>query len=849
MSHRARGRTGVVLLALTGAAFAQDAPPSGAAPPTDPTVPADAPAAEPAVSTPDASARPASIGISIGEIVVTAQKREESINDVPLAISAVDGATLKDLGVTDTRDLSKIVPGFTAADNGYNTPVYTLRGIGYADTTYTATQTVGVYVDEVPLPYAVMTKGVSLDLDRVEVLKGPQGHLYGRNTTGGVINYIARKPTDAFEYSVAGTYANYETTEVEGYVSGPLLENVSGRLAARGVNSRKGWQYSITRPDDTLGQVNRKSARAMLDWKPADDTLVRFIADGWIDRSDTQAPQSIGLFAQNPFVPNNPEFVDQLVAASPVLGPVLLPLVGQNVTLSPGTRNHPTIDADTDSVRIADWKPGGIGPEAYPVDGKHQRHDDYFWRTALTAKTGIGAGNLTGIVSYGEVTSDGTAIDNSGLTVTNTDQVIFAGIETTAVELRLDMPLSESLDWMLGANASRDKGYEDHFVYTTATSALFPNPLNDTNPVATAINTSGRTEAEGYSAFTKLDWRLTDQWLASVALRYTREKRDFIGCLYQTEESTGVGTGPLFAAVALVRYQAVNDVENGDCLGLDENGQSGPYNGELKEDNVSGRASITWFATDDVMAYLSYARGFKSGGFPVVNSSLQSQYFPTQQEKLLAWEIGSKTTVVPGLLHVNVAAFDYSYHDKQLLSYFKDAIFGVLPLAVNIPKSRVYGAELDFQVTPLRGLFLSFAGAYIHARVEEFIGTTADGQVDRDFAGDRFNFTPTWTYTVLADYTMAVTGTMEAGVGVDYAYQGKTNATIEGDPLYELRENGKLNARLRFGPSDSRWSVMAWGRNLTNEFSAAGVFRTADSVARTTGMPRTYGLTLTYNGF
>ena len=143
---------------------------------------AAAPAAGPAVT-------------RIEEIVVTATRRDGYIDDIPTSISAYGGDDLKAIGVRDTRELSKLVAGFTYADSGFNTPIYTLRGVGFADSSFANQSTVGVYLDEVALPYPVMTKGPNLDLRRVEVLKGPQGTLYGRNSTGGTINYIANKPT------------------------------------------------------------------------------------------------------------------------------------------------------------------------------------------------------------------------------------------------------------------------------------------------------------------------------------------------------------------------------------------------------------------------------------------------------------------------------------------------------------------------------------------------------------------------------------------------------------------------------------------------------------------------------
>lgn len=134
----------------------------------------------------------------IEEIVVTATRRNGYIDDIPASISAYGGEDLKAVGVHDTRDLAKLVAGFTAADSGFNTPIYTLRGVGFADSSFANQSTVGVYLDEVTLPYPVMTKGPNLDLRRVEVLKRPQGTLYGRNSTGGTINTIVNKPTKTF---------------------------------------------------------------------------------------------------------------------------------------------------------------------------------------------------------------------------------------------------------------------------------------------------------------------------------------------------------------------------------------------------------------------------------------------------------------------------------------------------------------------------------------------------------------------------------------------------------------------------------------------------------------------------
>ena len=167
------------------------------------------------------------------EIVVTAQKREQNINDVGMTIDVATGDALKTAGVTDTFDIGKLVSGFSANMNYYGSPIYTIRGIGFQDTALASPQTVSVSIDQMPIPFAPMASGAILDVERVEVLKGPQGTLFGMNTTGGAINYIANKPTREFEGGFSIGAASFGEIDVSGYLSGPLSETLSARVAVR----------------------------------------------------------------------------------------------------------------------------------------------------------------------------------------------------------------------------------------------------------------------------------------------------------------------------------------------------------------------------------------------------------------------------------------------------------------------------------------------------------------------------------------------------------------------------------------------------------------------------------------
>ena len=200
-------------------------------------------------------------GTTVTELVVTAQKREESIQDVPLSITAASGETLTELGVTDTSQLDKIVPGFTYTPSFYGTPIYTIRGVGFLDTSLAGSPTVTVYVDEVPLPFSILSTAATLDPERVEVLKGPQGTLFGSNATGGAVNYVAAKPSDTFDAGADVTWSRFNQVDAQGFITGPLTDTLSGRIALRTVQGGR-WQESYTRPGKEWGEQDLIQGRA-----------------------------------------------------------------------------------------------------------------------------------------------------------------------------------------------------------------------------------------------------------------------------------------------------------------------------------------------------------------------------------------------------------------------------------------------------------------------------------------------------------------------------------------------------------------------------------------------------------
>jgi iron complex outermembrane receptor protein len=789
----------------------------------------------------------------IEALVVTAQKRKQSINDVPITISAFAGEDLANLGVTDVRDIGALVPALSVNDSGQGTPIYTLRGVGFNETTYTATGTVGLYVDEVNLPYSAMSKGLSVDLERVEVLKGPQGTLYGRNTTGGLINQIANKPGHSFEAGGSVSYGSFKTTDAQMFISGPFSDTVGGRLAVRGVNADEGWQYSNTRPDDHLGKVRKFSGRGALEWKPDDALQFRFVLEHWKDSSQPQAPQAVGLNPQNG-----------------IFG---------SAALSPRVTNYPLVPLDGADPQVADWNP----------DRDWKRNDNFLsqalradWKLTDTVQ-------LTTLVSHMRVEANGSDDIQSGFDFYNLESSTTAFIDTSAIESRLSGKWGESFNWLAGVNVSKDRASEDHYVLIDTESAFFPfqaplladlatqgidlgavvagipgapgqytgilNSLqNGGSPLTNRFHSQGRSVTRQYAAFVNTDWEFVDTLTLNLGARYTRNQQDFAGCSREAQESVGLGAYNLSTILSFLnaaQYTAQTGqpgrpsvAQKTDCFSVGADGNRDEFQDELNEHNVSGRVALSWEPVRETLFYVSLSRGYKAGGFPVLNACCKYQFTPTRQEELLASEVGAKLSWWQRRLQTNFAMFYYDYKDKQLLTKQKDPVFGPLPVLRNAPRSHVYGAEFDLQARPLYGLFLQLAGSYTKTQIDEFVSTNDAGQT-QDFSGRPFNFSPEYEINAIADYTWLI-GQWNLGVGADAQRTGETNGTLAQSRAYDMPAYTLLGARVHLQSSNQRWTAAVFGRNLTNEFYSTASFNIGDSIARFAGRPRTVGVSLGY---
>ena len=734
--------------------------------------------------------------VPVGDIVVTAQKRSERLSDVPLAVTAASGEQLVKQGITDTTQLTKLVPSLTYQISDYGTPIFTIRGVGFKDFSLGATPAVTTYIDQVPLPYSVLTRGATLDLERVEVLKGPQGTLFGQNSTGGAINYIAAKPTDSLHAGMTLGYSRFDRVEAEGFVSGPLGPTLSARIAVRH-ESQDGWQKSYTR-NDTLGDANFNNARFLLDWKPSSAVRFELNVSGWHDRSETQAMQFEAFTPSNP----NPQPINQQVFDA--------------------IANYPIAPRND---RAADWDAGSS-----------YRRNDKFYLLSLHGDWDIAPDTtITSITSYSHYTTR-SPFDVDGTDYPNLDIFKIGLLKSFSQELRLAGKFG-ALRYTLGANYQHEVADESDRDVFRATN-VFVGPFYF--PDGTLID---KQRVKTKSVFGDLRYALTDSLTAQISGRYSDQHRHFAGCY------ADYGDGASSAAFGAVTGTIVPP---GSCVTISTTTFQSPpiITSNLNQDNVSWRANLSWKATADTLLYASVTKGYKAGSYSVPAAVLDTQLDPVTQESVIAYEAGLKTSFADRKAQLTGAVFYYDYKNKQLNGNVLNPLFGPQQQLINIPKSRVYGAEVELVLRPVEGLRFSGGVTYLNSRVQRDPVGPAQALDPLGgagtYVGERFPNTPRWLGVADGEYDLPTSGSVRPFLGGTVTYRSQANASFGELALFRLPSYALLDLRAGVESVNEKWRVQVFGRNVTNRYYWVGVSRNIDTVSRFAGQPATYGVQLSY---
>jgi iron complex outermembrane recepter protein len=785
----------IVAIVSAGAARAQA---EGAAPSSS--------ASAAAMPAPEPSAAGATHGVQ--EIVVTAQKRAQSLTDVPMSITAATGDKLAEQGVKSTADLSRIVPGFNYTESAYSTPVYTLRGVGFYDTSLGAKSTVAVYTDEVPIPFAIETQGATLDLQRVEVLKGPQGTLFGQNSTGGAINYIAAKPTQTFHAGGEIGYQQYGQFDANGYVTGGLTNTLTARLA---VMTQQGgdWQKSYTR-DDKLGGKNFTTGRLLVDFKPTDRLRFELNLNGFINKSDGQAAQYIAFTPLN----QNPAHYGVL----------------------------PTYPLAPHNDRAADWSPDN-----------RPKHNDRYYAASFRGDYDLGDHlTLTSITAYSHYKPD-YKIDTDGGSFNAYFYTVTGKIDAISQELRLTGKLGSHLQYIIGGNYSHEHVLENNEEGPSPdeTAAYQLTDVVGTPPFFHYRQFSNQ-KFENKAVFANVDYDI-GKFTIHGGVRYTDAKIRYSGSTCDIDGGLAAGIGTLLNAIrGQAGLPADISIPQGGCVTIyDDPTQSnfltpGIVSSSLHQHNVSWRGGVDYKVNPRTMFYVSVSKGYKSGSYPLLSASGASQLRPVTQESVLAYEAGLKATLLDHTLQVSAAGFYYDYNNKQLKGRIvgNPDIFGPLETLVNIPKSSIKGGEMQFDIAPAKGLNFTIASTYIDSKIKRnFTNYTQYGDVV-DFGGESFPFTPKIQVMVDGQYEFPVSNDFDAFFGSSVTYQSKTNSALGDIALLKIDDYALVDARFGFATADKKYRLTFFGRNLANKYYWTNATRIIDTTVRLAGRPRTFGATL-----
>lgn len=738
--------------------------------------------------------------VTLEEIVVTARKVSENIQDIPLSITALSGDALEDRSVREVRDLSATVPNVViqASNNDPGSATVAIRGQTQAGILLTLDSSVGLYFDGVNIPRAHGLRTALVDIQRVEVLRGPQGTLYGRNTTGGAVSFVTKDPTERLEGYGQVTLGNYDQQTALGVVNLPLSDNLAVRVVAQ-KGKRDG--YGENANGHELESEDTTYFRTKAKW--TSENVTALLTADYFDHDAGGG-------------------ITKLVGLSPAFGTT--PEGGAITRQAAAELGLPATAAGWAAAAAA--LKGQIGGDPYRTtsiddtfsDNKGQSvalSVDWSLDDSLTLRSVTG---YRGFTTHNLIDLDGSsAIANSSRQ--NTDADFYSE------ELQL-LGDGEGFNWVLGAYASYEEGNE--------------NSIANSTP---ALNANARTfldgdvENESRALFAQGNYQLTSALTLTLGARYTWETKKLVS---RNRILNANGTVTTRLPVQLQDDPAVCTATPANCTASFSDTYSDP----------SWLASLNYKITDDVMVYGKVTRGFRGGGQNLRGLSTVINFTPFEPETVTEYEAGLKASLADNRLRLNLAVYQDDYKDVQRQASV--IIAGAqTSLITNAASAKLRGAEAEIDWLLTDELSLRGNVGYNHAKYDSFPDATLGDRSGEDWP------TPDWTYAIGARYEAPVSFG-SASVQVDYAGQSKQSMVPSARATADLiRQPGYalLDARVTFKVDAWDADVALFGRNLTDKtFYSSGFVSEAKDAATglfsgyaslNTGAPRTFGVTVT----
>jgi iron complex outermembrane receptor protein len=793
--------------------------------------------------------------MALEEVIVTARKREETLQEAPLAISVLSGDQLVQEGLRDLTDLQRVVPNLDVAVDTF-TQIY-IRGVGARNGRINYDSGVGVYVDGAYVSRMQGGNLVNVDLANVQVLRGPQGTLFGKNTTGGAVLYTTNRPTDEFEGNAEVRVGNEGRFDMRGTLNVPLVDDMLSSRFSLWSQERDGYiDNQLT--GDELNDEDRWGGQAQLRWTPSDS----FTAD--VNASYTEVDQ-MGLGADC-----NPTSVPGAGFQAKLLDPLIVHTTGQTIAehcVDNGTLGEDEVLNDYfESVNESEtWQ--GI------VTLNWEFGDDYVLRSTSAYRD---------IESSGNVEVDAIGIPLLYIAAPSVNDLA-SGVDAQVFTQELQFSgtaFDGRLGFMFGAFYFEEEaelatyGGQGPLFSDTPPGLPFPLPLGSFMFYSPGLSNS-ETDNESMAIYSQFDWSFNDNWTLSAGIRYTDETRELYRKAYAPDFS--VADPP-----AIPLGGSLGDSINGWLLPggadsfvlnhgwVDSNNPENDQTVSVDSDDWTPMLSLRydfdeygWI--DSGGAYFTYSKGFLSGGVSENLDPVSGMLESFDPEEVQNYELGIKLIGFDNTVTINAALFYMDYEDRQLTSVKFDQRSG-LPAAtvINAESADILGLELETVWLPLPNLQLTANVTWNDGNINDFddtrlvIGGEGGGLgldcigldvgidvCDVDRSDEDLPRLPEYSYFLSAQMIFPLwDGTLVPQVSFSYRdsveYCQDRGSCVSGTYLQDRED---LAASLTW--TNETWRVRLWGQNLTDERYIAGGQFTTDVLGTEAGIynpPRTYGL-------
>jgi len=706
---------------------------------------------------PDAGASGASDNGQLQEIVVTAQKREQNLSDVGISVSVLGGAALKQMGITDSTAIVNFIP------NMENLPVYgpgtnanySIRGVAQNDYNDGTESPVASYIDEV---YLVPTGASSFnlhDMERVEVLRGPQGTLFGRNSTGGLIHFITAKPIFDVFASGAVQIGSHKTRQVTGVINVPLGEMFAARVSGQ-IHRHDGWINNISGTQPDAGEMKTESIRGQLLFRP-NKTVSNLAKISY----DNAHGATVGNFHE--VTAQNSSTGDQF-------------LVGPNQNPY-GTGNQ----------RDVFGFPNLGSKDSFDSGSPERLRKGRSILASNRLDIDLGAFSVTSVTGYNKYRRDQLQ-DCDG----TQGRICQAHFNSFSNQFSQELRGFADLD---GIRVTAGLYFLSHKIQLDTIAPLYID-----TPNALAVVLDGEQRSKSFAAFANVEYDLTPQFTFIGGLRGSKDKKHF--------EQTLTYALPCNRADPFPRYAELRGSQVATCGAIAKNVFTDATAGDLTridKDTYSLKAELDFKPTEGTLLYASFSRGVKSAGFNngIINIALPPQRYQFKAETLYAYETGIKTTLLDRRAFLSVGGFYYDYKN-----FHTQQFEGIGSLITN-NDAKLYGAEAELVVRPVRNLTLKVNGGYTHSELFDVTnagGITADRQMP---------ISPKWTASAFARYEMPVAAdTLKLGLQLDARARAAYFIDPGNNSAGRNPSFGIVNGRIDLATADDRFSLALTAKNL-----------------------------------